>query len=281
MKLEYYKKVDRSMMDWGITFPVEIADYFRKNRKDIKLGRGNSIEVVWDKKRYILQIRNIDRKLGNVWQLRWDSNREFLKKIRRTFIQSYVVLKSQREKFGLGDTVGKHFRTNLLGGQQEVLLFKILTPKIIECEVFIQIKNDLNPLFERLADENVFGWLFNKERPYLIAESKSWMSVKEFKKHGGVNNVIYYLANTKKKLIYIGKAENLGRRVKTNKTHQGMPIGWDKFRYDILRPEYSTILDKVEDHTIRAFAHILKNNNGSSSLGIGSYKLVNRTWRKF
>jgi hypothetical protein len=168
----------------------------------------------------------------------------------------------------------------LLGGQQEVLLFRVVDPKTIKCEVFIQIRNDWNALFERLADENVFGWLFDKTRHYLIAASKHWMGVRDFRKHAGANNVVYYLANTKKKLLYIGKAENLGKRVKPGMKHQGMPVGWDKFRYDILRPEYAAILDKVEDHTIRAFAHVLKSEHGNSSLGIGNYRLVNRTWRK-
>jgi len=268
-------------MDWGITFPNEIAAYFRKNRKDIKLGKGGDVQVVWDGKPYTLRLGNNNRRHGNVWQLRWDISKTFLKKVRRTFIQSYVVLKSQRESFDLRKTQRKQFRTKLLGGQQEVLLFRVVNPKTIKCEVFIQIKNDWNTLFERLADENVFEWLSDKKRHYLIAESKSWMSVRDFTKHAAAGNVVYYLANTKKKLLYIGKADHLGKRVKPGSRHQGMPVGWDRFRYDILRPEYAAILDKVEDHTIRAFAHVLKSKNGNSSLGVGSYRLVNRTWRQF
>ena len=127
---------------------------------------------------------------------------------------------------------------------------------------------------------NVFGWLFNKDKSYLISRSTHWIDAKDFNKHAGAVNVIYYLANTKEKLLYIGKAEILGKRVKPGKNHQNMPGDWNKFRYDILDSEDSKILDKVEDHTIRAFASILSNKKSFSTLSISDYKLVNNNWRR-
>ncbi|MFA5015648.1 MAG: hypothetical protein WC549_08935 [Actinomycetota bacterium] len=55
---------------------------------------------------------------------------------------------------------------------------------------------------------------------------------------------------------------------------------WDRFKYDIIRPEFSSILERIEDHTIRTIASILKNNNDYPSLGISEYKLVNTKWKK-
>jgi hypothetical protein len=55
---------------------------------------------------------------------------------------------------------------------------------------------------------------------------------------------------------------------------------WDMFRYDILKPEYGELLERVEDHTIRSFASILQNNKAFSSLELSSYKLVNKNWKK-
>ena len=117
----------------------------------------------------------------------------------------------------------EHFRTDLSGGQQEVLILEPINSKKIRFKVFIRIDNGWNALFERLADENVFGWLFDKNKKYLITKSTGWLKVKEFKNHINKTNVIYYLANTKKKLLYIGKAEVLGKRVKPGKQHQNMP----------------------------------------------------------
>lgn len=171
----------------------------------------------------------------------------------------------------------KYFRSKFL---QEALKIRPINYKKIELEVFIKIKTEWNNLFERLAEENVFGWLFDKDKKYLISKSVNWHNVKDFNEHINAVNVIYYLANTKKKLLYIGKAENFGRRVRPGRKHQNMPGDWDKFRYDIIKPEYSNILDKIEDHTIRAFASILENNKKHPSLRLGHFRLVNSNWRR-
>ncbi len=80
--------------------------------------------------------------------------------------------------------------------------------------------------------------------------------------------------------VYIGKAEILGKRVKPGKIHQNMSGDWDLFKYDIIKPEFSRILELIEDHTIRSFASVLKNNKDYPSLNIGNFKLVNSNWKK-
>lgn len=210
-----------------------------------------------------------------------DNNKEFLKKLRKTFIQSYVNLKSQKELFDITEKKKKHFRTQLEGGEQEVIIFQPINTKEIKCEVFIKIENKWNTLFQRLADENVFGWIFEKsDKKYLIQRSTNWIKVKDFKKHQNAVNVIYYLANSKRKLLYIGKAEILGKRVNPGRKHQNMPGDWDLFKYDIIKPEFSNILQRIEDHTIRAFASVLKNNKDYPSLKIGNFKLINSNLKK-
>jgi predicted GIY-YIG superfamily endonuclease len=92
--------------------------------------------------------------------------------------------------------------------------------------------------------------------------------------------VIYYLANTKRKLIYIGKAEDLGKRVKPGEPHQKMQGDWDYFKYDIIKEEYSNLLERIEDHTIRTIASFLQNDEGYKSLNLSSYKIVNSNWKK-
>ena len=119
-----------------------------------------------------------------------------------------------------------------------------------------------------------------KDKKYLISRSTNWYSYKELPEHAGQVNVIYYLANTEKRLLYIGKAEIFGNRVKHGRYHQDMPGDWNMFRYDIVRPEFSSLLERIEDHTIRSFASILKNTKSFSSLELSSYKLVNKNWKK-
>ena len=277
----FYKKVDRSMMDWGLTLPKEYIEDFEAGEK-VQLGSSRNIEIIWDNKTYSGKLCHVNREdYSSVHQIRWDGSRELLKKIRKTFIQSYVILKSQKEFFDVSKKENqKHFRTNLGGGQQEVLILKPLSPNKIKFEVFIRIENEWNSLFERLAEENVFGWAFDKNKKYLIQRSTNWIKRQEFKNHVNANNVIYYLANTNRKLLYVGKAEVLGKRVKPGRQHQNMPGDWDIFRYDIVRPEYSNILKRIEDHTIRALASLLKNTKDYPTLELSSYKLINSNWKK-
>jgi len=277
----YYKKVDRSMMDWGFTIPKDHISEFLFNTP-LVAGTSREITLVWDRKKYNAKICHVNRTTAsNVYQIRWDSNREFLNKLRKTFIQSYIILKSQKELFDNNNPLKKHFRTDLPGGQQEVSIFSPKNNNELEVSVFIRIENEWNALFERLVSENVFGWLFEKkDKEYLIQKSTNWINVTDFNLHKNAVNVIYYLANTQQKLIYIGKADDLGKRVKPGRKHQEMPGNWDIFKYDIIRPEFANILERIEDHTIRTIASVLKNNKSYSTLGIDAYTIVNAQWKK-
>lgn len=277
----YYKKIDRSTIEWGLTIPKANVSDFLFN-KTLRKGTSRLLKVRWDKKEYEIRICHVNRRgYTPVYQLRWDSNKEFLIKLRKTFIQSYVILKSQKELFDNQKLAKKHFRTDLEGGQQEVLIFKPLKHDLVEAIVFIKIENEWNTLFERLMNENAFGHIFEKsDSEYLIQKSTNWIKVKDFSKHKSATNVIYYLANSKTKILYIGKADIFGNRVRPGRKHQNMSGDWDLFKYDIVRPEYANLLKRIEDHTIRTIASILKNNNSYSTLGISNYTLVNSQWKK-
>lgn len=280
-RVRYYKKVDRSLLEWGFIVPNEYVKSF-EGKNHIKLGSAKDVSILFEGHTYKARLYHVNRtEYNSVYQMRWDANKELLKHLRKTFIQSYVILKSQKELFDVSKKERKYFRTHLSGGQQEVLIIEPIKPELFRLEVFIKIKNEWNELFERLAEENVFGWVFHKkDKHYLIQRSTNWIKSKDFKKHKNAINVIYYLANTKKKLIYVGKAEILGNRVKPGRQHQDMPEDWDLFRYDMIRPEFSNILERIEDHTIRALAAILENTKNFPTLKISSFKLMNKNWKR-
>ena len=265
-------------MRWGLTIPLEYVSDFEAGTP-VKSGSSREIIIVWGRKKYTAKLCHT-RSTRPVYQIRWEKNRQLLYKVRRTFIHSYVILKSQKELFDLTKTGRKHFRTKLTGGQQEVLTIRPIDKYHVKCEVFIKIETGWNTLFERLAEENVFGWLFDKEKQYLISKSENWINVKNFDKHANTANVVYYLADTKRQLLYVGKATILGTRVKAGSKHQNMPEGWDFFRYDIIKPEYASLLERIEDHTIRVLACLLKNNRNYPSLEVSPYRLVNLNWKK-
>jgi hypothetical protein len=72
----------------------------------------------------------------------------------------------------------------------------------------------------------------------------------------------------------------LWKRVKPWRQHQNMDWDRDLFKYDIIRPEFAHILERIEDHTIRSFASVLQNNKSYNSLNISNYTLVNANWKK-
>lgn len=281
MKTGYHKKVDRSLLKWGFTVPIGFVESFLQGEA-ISPGSSKERILVWGKSKYHVKLSHVNRKKAKtVYQIRWDSNNDLLARLRQTFVQSYVILKSQKELFDIEKGVRKHFRTSLEGGQQEVVVFKPISKSEIKVKEFIRIENEWNPLFQRLIRENVFGWVFDrKDKEYLIQRSTKWYDVKEFPKHMNAINVVYYLAHTGEKLIYIGKADELGKRVKPGTKHQNMPADWDMFKYDIVRPEFSSILERIEDHTIRTVASILRNSAEYSSLNVSEYKIVNKVWKK-
>lgn len=282
MNKGYYKKIDRSMMEWGFTVPEDFIDKFLYG-ESISSGTSRSKILIWGKERYEVKLLHVNRKkYKSVYQIRWDNDKAFLEKLRQTFIQSYIILKSQKELFDSKTNEQKHFRTKMEGGQQEVIIFNPISANEIKVKEFIVIENEWNTLFQRLVKENVFGWIFDKKgKEHLIQKSTNWINVGDFPKHKNAVNVIYYLAKTNEKLLYVGQSSQpLGKRVTPGKKHQNMPGDWDKFKYDIIRPEFSNILERIEDHTIRTIASILNNKEGYSSLNIGDYRLVNVRWKK-
>jgi hypothetical protein len=269
-----YKKVDSSMFKGWITLTTNFVEE-NPIKNNLLLGKGKEITVIFEDKKYQCSLRWVNRKINAVYQLRFDSNKDLVKKIREEFIQSYVIIKSQRET----QQDEKQFRSNLKAGNQEVLIIETINEKTLIFKTYIQVKSEWNTLFKRLAREGAFDWVFdkNKDKEYLIQYSSNWMSATQLKKHKDKQNVIYYLVDSIKKELYIGKANNLGQRVKIGRSEIK---GWDKFRYDLIRPEFSNILERIEDHTIRAFASVLENTQKFDTLGLSEYKLVNKNWKK-
>ncbi|MBP6869170.1 MAG: hypothetical protein KBC16_03615 [Candidatus Pacebacteria bacterium] len=276
----YFKKIDRSFFKYGLIIPIEYEKDFLFG-VPIHAGESRETHVKIFGKKYPVKLYHVNRNGSkNVYQLRWDMNRDLCELLRDTFINSYVILQSQKEKHEALGEGRKKFRTKLLAGQQEVLSLRPLSATEILAEPFIQIETEWSTLFRRLAAANVFESLFVKDREHLVEKTTSWLKVQNFAQHKEQVSVIYYLANTKDKSLYIGKANKLGDRVVPGRGHQGMAGDWDKFKYDIIKPEFGHLLERIEDHTIRSVASILKNSKDFPTLGVGSYTLVNRNWKR-
>lgn len=272
----YYKKVDISLLTWGLTIPWDYVQYFECDNH-IRKGTRRQIVIRWGKKTYkgflcnIIQRTRVER--DNVYQLRYENDKELVKRLRKTFVQTFVATSTKKEEALIE---GKTKTRTKLEGAQEIL---IVTPRSngeIELDEFYRVENQWTPFLERLIENNVFPWLISGKRSSddLYQKSTVWHDKRELRYHVNAENVIYYLADTNRKQIYVGKANKLSDRVKPGRVE--IP-GWNKFRYDIIRPQYAHFLSRIEENTIRTFASILKNKRGLSTLAIGDYTLTNKS----
>jgi hypothetical protein len=197
-----------------------------------------------------------------------------LLEIKKEFIQSYFAIESQNFEAKQED---KYYITKLLGGNQEVMIFRPISKDRIKLETFIKIETPYDNLFKRLVDENVFGWIsqINKHNK-MITKSTKWFDISELFKHEELNFVVYYLLDELNKEIYIGSATRLGDRVKPNRKE--IP-GWNKFRYEIIHPRFHSNLREIEYHSIMNFARFFQNDGKLSSISISDYRLVNKDYK--
>lgn len=275
MNKPLYKKVDHSLFFWGITIPKSHEKDFVP--KSLKEGNFKKIQLIWDKRIFDANLWYARREKYPVYQIRWDNQVDLLEKLRTTFVHSYVIIEGNKEVHRL-QKGNKQFRTELPGGQQEVLIVEPVSSSKFKLQPFIKIDSPFNPIFERLVKENVFGWIFSKDREHLFSKSMDWIEKKDLTQHVEARNVIYYLADTRSKELYIGSAKRLGDRVKLNRKEIR---NWNKFRYDIIKPQFAKNMRRIEEHTIRAIASLLKNKRNTPSLKINEYSLVNSTWSRY
>lgn len=131
-------------------------------------------------------------------------------------------------------------------------------------------------LFKNLVNSNIVQQFENTGK--FDFYKSNWQPRANLKEITEVYNVIYYLVDSKKKLLYIGEAEQMLRRFKQG---HSLISEWDFFRYERL----SNIFSKkqritLEELIIRTFAAFLPNSRKIPSINISEYKLVNRKIEK-
>jgi len=126
MNHSYYKKIDRSLLEGWVIIIKEYENDFL-NGENIAPSTSRNIKIKYKNKSYKAKLHHVNRKGGNnVYQLRWDSDKNLLSVIRKDFINSYVILKSQKE---LHENISgglKKFRGHMDAGNQEVIALKTI-----------------------------------------------------------------------------------------------------------------------------------------------------------
>lgn len=99
-----------------------------------------------------------------------------------------------------------------------------------------------------------------------------WIKREELDSQLGNTNVIYILLDTKNKLIYIGEAKDLIKRLKGS--HPSIK-NWDYFRYDTLPDEFADYRVTLERMIVRDMASLFENKGEIRNMLSTKYKLTN------
>jgi len=270
---DYYKKIDKSFFKYGITIPKEYHSSFLFSNP-LELGTSRELTIDFQGKEYACKLYHVNRRDSTpVYQIRWDGNKELLNSLKIEFIQTYIAIESQNY---VAKKEEKYYITKLMGGNQEVIIFKPISDVKVNLVTFIKIETPYDELFKKLVERNVFGWISDVASRNVITKSTKWHNINKLKDHEEVPYVIYYLIDEDMKEIYIGSAKRLGDRVKPNRKE--IP-GWSRFRYEIIHPNYHSLLRDFEYHSIMNFAKFFNNSGKVSSLKLSEYKLVNKDYK--
>ncbi|WP_246014599.1 GIY-YIG nuclease family protein [Geomonas oryzae] len=101
---------------------------------------------------------------------------------------------------------------------------------------------------------------------------QDWMPRRSLPLQQGVKNVIYTLIDTQNKLLYVGEAVDLVKRLSVN--YSAIPH-WDHFRYDVLPDIMAPHRVTLERMVIRDLAALLPNRMHEDNICISEYRLAN------
>jgi hypothetical protein len=272
----FYVVPAKTFFYWGFTIPKshypEYIEYF-------KLEEGNLIQDITIKinnKSYPAKVRmarinNKGKGKGrsdtvyperNVVQIMYQNSQETQKALRKLFIYSYAT------------TLEKDSKPKL----KETLEFVHIKDNQFRVKPISKQESDFDPILRFMEDKNLFAFwkqeVSDKEKIFLDF-SKKWISADKAEDYSNRNNCIYLLYDSSKKEIYIGKANEFGKRVKKGQGRIGLSKDWDKFMYFELNPTYQILLEQMESFSISLFASILKNNFKIKELKDDRIKLVN------
>lgn len=271
MEISFFKRVDKSVLLYGLTFGVSGSPYVKlfEGKKKLKPGEYRDIKILWDDREYPARIGATKERAwkGKKYPIAYrilygEGKSELKEKLAKTFISSYIKVVYENRKLTKKTA-------------NEILEVTPISADKVRFSPFLTEKTEFYGLFKDLIEKDVFGWLKHPKQRSIFLKTSKWFPKRELRQHQNEKFVIYFLMNTRSrpKELYIGKADILGARVKTRR--QEIP-NWNVFRYSVLKPEFSGFLERIEYYTILAFARIFKNKMKTPTLGLEDFIIVNK-----
>ena len=202
-----------------------------------------------------------------VLQIFWENELDTLKALRKLMIYSYASTRNKAKP-----------------KLKELLEFVHKDDNTFRLKILSKQETDFDEMFYFLEDKNLFAfWEDSKNKKpkdkLFISYSERWLDKSELKKYASRSNVVYILNNKNESQIYVGKANSFGNRVNDKSTRVAMDE-FDSFLFFELHPEYSFLLDEVENYSIRLFATIFSNLVNVKGLNLDRMTLVNKQIKK-
>jgi hypothetical protein len=271
------KKVDSSLFH-KIETPIpnwlakiwSIEKIFGKNT--LRKNPQSQVEIIFDKIKYEGWVTYVKyAETDTLYKLFF--SKEFAEKLRDVFIMSYMRSLEQRLRGN-----NRTYRNNV---EDDIPFWEFLdiefdkSRKLFKCKAHYYQKPIFPELFKQFVRSHLLKEIENKllDKGDFKFIKEDWKPRSEISLLLERRNIIYYLMDTKNKLLYIGESDHTKRITQQRKE---IPQ-WDYYRMDCL-PGW---LDRgqrleLERLMIRSFASILINGKNIYSKKISEYKLVNK-----
>lgn len=265
------KKVDTALLKLGCT-PLpqwvmkvwNIENLFASSIS--KKAKDASVSIQFKKKKYLGAVTRSTRRNSSLYRL--FINKELQEDLKQHYVMSYLrTLESELRK---NKKYSHDVEYDIPFWEFLDIEFNTVEKQFIFTAYYVQ-KPFFPEVFKSLVSSSLIKQL-EKDNPFEFTKS-DWKPRSELLNLLDVNNVIYFLIDTKNKSFYIGEAEKMIVRFKQG--HLGMK-NWDYFRFDILPESYSKKQRvSLERMLIRCFASIMINFRDIPSIPISEYRLSN------
>ena len=271
------KKVDNSLFRYsGTTIPKWVASqwdlekYFPDVAGTLRKGDANSISSIsFNNRSYDANLtcsspKGRSDKVHRLWQ-----SEELTDELKSVFVMSHM----RDIESGLRGDVGDLEREIPFWEFVDIEFDPdsrrfIYTPHYRQEPMFPQLFRNLSgsPALKVIEDE------IDDKNSFRI-HKQDWKLRKDLETEIGAFNAIYTLLDGNNKLIYVGEARDIRKRLRSR--YPSIP-NWTHYRYDVLGSNTPDELRvAIERMLIRSYASLLKNKSGIDTKDISGYSLAN------
>jgi hypothetical protein len=266
------KKVDKSLFEYkGTTIPTWACDMWgiQSQFKKVTSKKDKNADVVirFGKKEYPGWVTIATKKRKTPAYRLW-FNEDLSTELKHEYVMSYMRMLEQglnQESVDIEDEI-PFWEFLDIEYARNIREFTFVA--------YYRQKPSFPNLFDRLIGSptiaSIDDEIQNKDKNRI--HKQDWKDRSELPFELGAENVIYVLADTEHKFLYVGEAKNLVKRL--SKRYSVIPH-WNMYRYDVLPKSLGPFRVTLERMLIRSFATLFESKKGHSSLNITGWKLAN------